>query len=395
MEYLIIGCGVAGITAAQNIRKLDATGGITILTEEPYPFYSRIRLIDFLAGALKPESLLLKKPEWYKTNNINMVTGAKAVAVDANTKSVSASDGNQYRYDKLLLATGGISFVPPMAGTDQKGVFSLRTLRDALEIVAYAKEHRRVLIIGGGLLGLEAGHNLIKAGNEVTVAEFFPRLLPRQLDAEGAHVLKTQMEKSGFTFHLGVKSKEIASGANALLLEDGRKIDCDMVLVSAGVRPDMALAKTLGLSAGKAVTVNDRMETSAPDIFAAGDVAEHREVYYGIWPAADKQGETAGINMAGGNATYEGTTMANTLKVAGINMFSAGEIDAEGKWESIVYKDDVSFRKLVIREDRIVGAILYGETNGRQRILSAMAAKTNVSKIIGELKNWNLDPLGS
>ncbi len=296
-------------------------------------------------------------------------------------------------YDKLLLATGGISFVPPIQGSDKKGVFTLRIIRDANEIINYAEGVEKVIIIGGGILGLEAGNSLRKTGHKVTVVEFSPRLLPRQMDPEGAEVLKAQMENRGFTFYLGAKSKEIIGDdkATGLMLEDGTKIDGNLIIISAGVRPQAELCRKLGLTINKGVVVNDRMETGIKDIFAAGDLIEHRERFYGIWPAAQKQGEIAGINMAGGNALYEGTTMSNVLKVVGIDLAAAGDIDAEGKYDSIIEKDieKYIYKKLVIKDNVLSGCILFGDISGYRKILKAIDEKMDIVDIRKALETWD------
>jgi nitrite reductase (NADH) large subunit len=192
-----------------------------------------------------------------------------------------------------------------------------------------AEKEKNVVIIGGGVLGLEVGNSLRKTGHKVSIVEFFSRLLPRQMDPEGAELLKAQMENMGFTFYLGATSKEITGMNNAegILLQDGTKIDCNLIIISAGVRPQVELAKKLGLKINKGLIVNDRMETEIKDIYAAGDLIEHREIFYGIWHAAQKQGETAGINMAGRydsipreSALYTGTTLSSVLKVVGIDL---------------------------------------------------------------------------
>ncbi len=398
MKYLIIGNGVAGTTAAQAIRHADPAGEITIITEEPHPFYSRIRLIHFLDGSLPKEKLQLKKDEWYKDNKINLRLNTKAETIDAAGKTVSTSGGESIAFDRLLLATGGVPFVPPIAGVNKKGVFTLRTLDDALAIIDYAKSHSRIVVIGGGLLGLEAANSLVKAGNSVSVTEYFRRLLPRQMDEAGSMILQSQLKKMGFTFHLGAQSKEILGGkkfgggkVEGLLLKNGSRIDCDMILISAGIRPDMTLAEDLGMKTAMGLPVNDKMETEMKGIYAAGDLIEHRGRCYGIWPAAERQGRIAGTNMASGNELYEGHTMQTMLKVAGIDLFSAGEIDHEGKYESIVLKDDDQFiyKKLVLNDDVIIGAILYGETKQKMKILKAIQNRTNISEIKKELEDWN------
>ncbi len=404
MRYIIIGNGVAGTTAAFNIRKLDSSGEITVLTDEGVPFYSRIRLIDYLAREVDEKGLIIYKDDWYEKNNIKLLLSTSVSEIDKNKKQILTSNGEKLEYDRLLLATGGISFVPPIPGSDKKGVFTLRTLKDANKIKNYAAEAKNVLLIGGGVLGLEAGNSLRKTGHEVSVVEFFPRLLPRQMDPEGAEVLKAQMENMGFTFYLGAKSREITGDdrVRGLMLEDGRKIDCDLIIISAGVRPDTVLGKRLGIKINKGLPVNDRMETEIKDIYAAGDLIEHKGVFYGIWPAADKQGQIAGINMAGrydsipsGNAVYEGTTPSNVLKIAGINLAAAGDIDAEGEYDSIIEKDKDKYvyRKLVIKDNVLSGCILYGDISGYRKILKAIDEKRNIKSIRKDLEKWDLKGL--
>lgn len=404
MKFIIIGNGVAGTTAAANIRKTDKQSEITILTDEPSPFYSRIRLIDYLAKKTDKEHILIYKNKWYEENNIQLMLNFRVSRIDKNSKRVTNANGTELEYDRLLISTGGISFVPPIPGADKKGVFTLRTLQDADKIIAYADNRKKVVLIGGGILGLEAGNSLRKTGHEITVVEFLPRLLPRQMDTEGAGILKSQMESMGFTFYLGAKSKEITGdeSAQGLVLEDGGKIDCDLIIISAGVRPNAKLAAELGLEINKGIIVNDRMETDIRDIYAAGDIIEHRGIFYGIWPAAQMQGEIAGTNMAGrydsipsGNAVYEGTTPSNILKVVGVDLAAGGDIDSEGNCESIIEKDSKGYiyKKLVIKDNILTGCILYGNISGYRKILKAIDGKKDISAIRDRLEKWDLSGL--
>lgn len=398
MKYVVIGNGVAGTTAAANIRKIDSQAKITIISDEPYPYYSRIRLMEFLAGDVDEKGLIIRKNQWYEDNGIELFLNTPISEIDTAQKEVITSSGDRIIYDRLLLATGANSLVPPIPGADKKGVFTLRTLKDAIAIRDYAKlTGHRVLLIGGGVLGLEAGNGLRKAGNSITVVEFFPRLLPRQMDPEGAGILKRQLEQMGFRFYLGAKSKEIIGSeqAEGILLEDGTRIDCDMIIISAGIRHNSVLAQNLGMKIDKGLIVNDHMETGIPDIYAAGDLIQHNGICYGIWPAAEKQGEVAGINMAGGTGIYKGTIMSNILKVAGIDLMAAGDIDTEGKKESIISQDRDNFiyKKLVIQDNVIVGAILYGDVKDRKKILKAIENRTDISLLKKELGQWNLEKL--
>jgi nitrite reductase (NADH) large subunit len=382
-NYLIIGNGVAGTTAAESIRKQDGVGKITIFSDEDLPFYYRLRLNEFISGDISETQLVAKKATWYEDRNISLKLKTRIVEVKLQEKTAITEDSQRFAFDRLLIATGSHSFVPPIKGSENEGVFALRDIQDARSISAYAKNVEDVILIGGGLLGLEAGHALMKMGKRIMVVEFFPRVLPRQLDVDGARRLQEIMEHMGFSFYLGAKTQEITGDGqvSGILLEGGESLSGGMVIVSAGVRSNMVLAERLALSIDKGIVVDEHLQTSQPDIYAAGDVAEHKGVPYGIWPAAMEQGKIAGINMAGGNMTYDGTTMANTLKVAGVDLASAGNIDAENEFEAMVKTEGGVYRKIVIKDNHIVGCIMLGETKGFNQITKMMAEKTDISQI--------------
>jgi nitrite reductase (NADH) large subunit len=382
-RYLIVGNGVAGTTAAEHIRKQGGHGSITMATDEAFPFYWRVRLTEYVAGDITEQNLMARKDEWYKEQKIELKLETRVRGVDRAKKEVIFDDSQRIAYDRLLIAAGSHSFIPPINGSDKKGVFALRSIQDARDIVSWSKGIQDVVLIGGGLLGLEAGNALRKLGKKVMVVEFFPRLLPRQLDVAGAKRLQAIMEGMGFAFRLGAKTREISGEdkVKAVLLEGGETLPGRMVVVSAGVRPNLDLAKALNLDHDKGIKVDERMKTNQPDIFAAGDVAEFQGIPYGIWTAAMEQGRVAGINMAGGEALYKGTVMANTLKVVGIDLASAGDIDAENKLESRVVSDDKAYKKIVIENNRIAGCIMLGETKGFTRVTKMMADKQDVSGI--------------
>lgn len=381
-NYLIMGNGVAGTTAAEHIRKLDKEGDITIISDEDVPFYYRLRLNEYLAGKLDEDGLIANEKQWYKDQDIHLKLGARVVSVEAVKKFVETEDKDRLFFDRLLVATGSHSFIPPIKNVENKGVFALRSMQDSRDISAWAKNIEEVVLIGGGLLGLEAGHALISLGKKVTVVEFFPRLLPRQLDEAGAKMLQGILEEMGFVFRLGARIQEITGDDQAagVLLEGGEALPAGMVIVSAGVRPNLEIAEDLGLDFEQGIKVDEQMRTNQPHIFAAGDVVEFKGMSYGIWPAAMAQGKTAGINMAGGEMVYEGTTMANTLKVAGVVLASAGEIDAENKFEFRVMQDNKVYKKIVIKNNRIIGCIMLGNKKGFNDITKAMSEKQDVSK---------------
>ena len=389
--YLIIGNGAAGNSAAEAIRRYDRDGIIQIFAKEKYPFYYVPALPEYLAGEKNLSQFTIHDFDWYEKNRIDLHLETEIIRIDPGRKLVETRSGDQYRYDKLLLATGSYSFVPPIKGADAAGVCTLRSFDDAESIKYSAKASRRVVVIGGGLLGLEAGNGLRKAGLQVTVVEFFPRLLPRQLDAAGAALLQKQLEEMGFTFYLGAKTQEFVREPKGLtvVLESGERLPADMVLISAGVRPELTLAKSLGLEIDKGVKVDDAMRTSREDIYAAGDLVEHRGRIYGIWPACMEQGAVAGASMAGQDAKYEGTVPANTLKVVGIDLMAAGDIDAEGQLESLVRKDEEKkiYRKLVIKNNIVKGAILLGDLQGSSEIQQAIKLNQDLSSLKHNLQN--------
>ncbi len=397
MNYIIIGNGVAGTTAAENIRKNDPEGEIKIFTDEAYPFYSRIRLMEYLAGEVELPKLQIRSHTWYDNQKIKLFLNSKVVDIDVAGKAIITQSGERHSYDKLLLADGSHSFVPPIKGAEKKGVFTLRNIKDAQEIKTFAEGKTKALLIGGGILGLEVGNSLRKTGMKVSVVEFSPRLLPRQTDPVCAALLQTRLEQMGLHFYLGATSKEILgeNQVQGLLLEDGRQIETDLIIISAGVRPNLELAQKLNLKIGKGVPVSDYLETGIPDIYAAGDSIEHKGMLYGIWPASEKQGEVAGSNMAGKPTAYAGTTLSNLLKVAGIDLLAAGDIDPDGKLEAFIDQNQETgtYRKMVIRDNTIVGCLLFGTLEDRKKILKAMEEKRNISAVKERLSRFELEAL--
>lgn len=393
-RYIIVGNGIAANTAAENIRKIDPEGTIVMFSREKHHFYYTPALPEFLSGEKDIKGMTIHDAAWYADRKIDVRLDTPVTAIDTSAKTVTAG-GESHGYEKLLIATGGFSFVPPIQGADSPGVYALRTLADAQTIRAQAADAKKLVLIGGGLLGLEAGNGLRKAGLEITVVEFFPRLLPRQMDVDGAAILQKRMEAMGFKFYLGAKTKEIASAGNGLSvnLESGDKITADMVLVSAGVRPVVDLAKQAGLDIDKAVKVDDSMQTTAAGVYAAGDCIEHKGVFYGIWPAAMEQGRIAGCSMAGADEAYAGTVPANKLKVVGIDLAAAGDIDADNKLEAVVNKDEGKglYRKFVIDQGRLAGAILFGDTRGSDAVMAAIRDKKDVSACRDELARPDFD----
>lgn len=395
--YIIIGNGVAGTEAAKAIRQRDPSSEIKIFTQDHYPFYSRPRLPELLAREVSVEEIFIHNCEWYHKNKIQLHLNCTVKNIDTKNQKITLLDRSNFIYNKLLFASGSSGVLPPIDGINSaEGVFTLRSVEDVLTITKRAALSKAVTLIGGGLLGLEAGNGLRKLGLSVTVVEFFDRLLPRQLDGEGSVILQKQMENIGLRFFLGAQSKSVKDSGSVKILElkDGRMIESNFILVSAGIKPNITLAQESGVSVNKGIIVNDCMETNISNIYAAGDAAEHKGRIYGIWPAAQRQGVIAGSNMAGGNEIYGGTVPSTSLKVAGIRLTSMGDILTEDKTvEQIKVKnsDKNTYKKLFIKDGKLVGAIFLDDAKNAAEIGRLMEKKVDVSKYKEKILETDFD----
>ena len=387
MNVLIIGNGLAGTLAAKSLRELDPDVGIEVFGEERHSYYPRPNLIEYLAGRLPLEKIFAFPEEWAARQGITLRLGEKIGRILPAEKKVETAAGAALSYDALLIATGARAALPPVPGIDRKGVFVLRTLDDARDLIAYLEGGPRVAVLGGGLLGLEIARALRGRGADVEVIEFFDRLLPRQLDPAAAAILRAQFEKAGISVRLRATAKEVlgdSGGVRGLRFESGETLGAEAIVVAAGIKPEIGLAADAGLPVGRGVLVDDRMRTSGPGIYAAGDAAEHRGRIYGIIPAAFEQARVAAANMLGRDKPYGGTVPFNTLKVAGLYLTSAGEIDAEGPgFESFVHSDPAAglYKKIVLQEGRLAGAIWMGTKKGAAEISRLVALKRDVGTI--------------
>lgn len=384
-QYVIVGNGVAGITAAQTIVRADPSAEMHVFGAEPYPYYRRPRLWEFIAGQTEQEALYFRPPEWYAERGIHLRLGVRATSLDPAAHRLALSDGSTAEYDRLLLATGGRPFVPPFEGADKEGVFTLRTLDDALAIKTYARDVRSAAVIGGGLLGLETARALLSLRLDVSVIEYSPHLLPRQLDAEGARVLQSLLEAMGLHILTNAATETIVGDGHAtgVRLGDGRVVDGGLALISTGIRSRVELAREAGLEVNRGVVVNEQLQTSVEDVFAAGDAAEFEGRVYGIIPAATEQAQVAAANMVmPGSATYSGTILSNTLKIAGVDLTCLGEATATGDEFVILRKVDAAsgvYRRLTLRDGKIVGAILLGDTQSVRPVKQLIASGRDVS----------------
>ena len=376
MKVLIIGNGIAAVTSAQSLSK-DPDIDLTILSKEPNYYYARPRLWSYIAGEITRDELFVRDEDWYRENRIKVMLGETAVKILPESKRVETLDGKFYEYNRLLLAMGAEPFIPPIPGHSLDGVFVLRTLEDADAIHTHAEESSRAVVIGGGLLGLEIARVLAGLGLDVTVLEVAPYLLPRQLDREGAGLLKVLLQEMGLKIRTNVQVKQIdgENSVSSILLEDGERLFTDLVLLSTGIRSNTNLATAAGLTVNRGIVVDHNLQTSDKDIYAAGDAAEFDDRVYGIIPAALEQARAAAAAITGSSPEYEGTIPSTNLKVTGISVSSIGQYsgDCEGcDMFKAVDLENKQYRKIVVENGIIKGAILVNDqerANGISRLV--------------------------
>lgn len=364
MKIVIIGNGIAATSAATKIREFDASCEITMLSDENTPFYSRPRLLDYLAGKVSFEQITIKSEQWYNKLNIELVSGAKVFSITPQENKIITSKGD-ISYDALLVASGASAATPPFFRPDLKNVFRLRTKEDADRIIAAAQHVRTAAIIGGGLLGIETGFALTSRGLTTTVIEIADRLLPKQLDAESSLLLKASLEEKGLRFLTGKQAAALDADREGLCITctDATVLRADIIVVSAGIRPNVGFLEGSGVNVGRGIIVDEKLRTNIGNIYAAGDCAEFRSTLYGIWPAAKEQGEIAGAIIAGQDAVYNGSIMSAKLKVVGIEVASIGDIAVGLGTRTESQREGSSFRKLFYENGRLKGAIFIGDTS--------------------------------
>lgn len=377
VSYLIIGNSVGAVGAVEAIREVDQKGTLTIVSEEPYPVYSRPRISEYLAGESTLEEMSYRPPDFYDRNAVETILGQKAIQVDVNKKTVRLEDGREIPWEKLLLATGGIPFVPRMEGLDKEGIFTFTTLGDAQRLAAWlSPAHRQAVVIGGGLIGISASEALVKRGLEVTVVELKDWILNTILDEEAARLAERTLKDKGLRFLTGHTVQSILGKPDdprlvgGVRLASGQEMPCDMLVTAIGVVPRTELAANTPIQVNRGIVVDDHMATSAAGVYACGDVAETFDFLYGtkrvipIWPNAHIEGRIAGYNMAGREARYAGGVAMNSLNYFGLPIVSAGIYDPpQGDYETIIVRDPARnvYKKAVLKDDHLVGMILVGE----------------------------------
>jgi len=383
-NYIIIGNGIAGMTAAEEIRKSDKNSKIKIFSEESYLTYYRIKLSHSISQDVKPQDLLIHNEDWYKERNIEVFLNKKVKAIDPDNLRIFLENGEGVSYDKLLLANGSQPSIPPIEGINQEGVYALRTVQDLQNLQGYLKDCKEVAVIGGGLLGLEAAWSLKERGLKVHVLEFFPYLLPRQLDEELAIYVKERLETQGLNIHVSAATKEILGSDKVVgvQLGDGRKIPADMVLLSTGVKANIDILKDSGIDTNRGVIVDANMKTTVDNIYAAGDIVEYNGVLLALWSDAVQQGKIAAKNMLGIREDYGLPEPATLLSIGGFSAFSVGEIkDTE---ENISYKEGDIFHKLFIENGKLIGGVLTGNVKKMAVLKKAVNENLDISSLLNK-----------
>ena len=374
MKLVLIGNGMAGVRTLEELLKL-APGlyDITVFGAEPHPNYNRIMLSPVLAGEQTLDEIVLNPLRWYAEQGITLHLGKTVTQIDRVRRLVIASDGTQAAYDRLLICTGSTPFMPPLPGKDLTGVIAYRDIADTQAMIDASTRYRHAVVIGGGLLGLEAANGLMQRGMQVTVVHLGEWLMERQLDDQAGDLLRQSLEARGLSFMLGAQTKAMIGNAEgrvaAVQFEDGREIPADLVVFAAGIRPNTALAASAGLLVNRGIVVSDTMQTvTDPRIYSVGECAAHRGVTYGLVAPLYEQGRVCATHLAQfGIGRYMGSQTSTQLKVTGIALFSAGDFTAGEDSEEILLSDPFSgdggvYKKLVIKNDRLVGACLYGDT---------------------------------
>ena len=385
-RLLVVGGGIAGVSAAEAARKTDPDATVTLISDEDDLPYYRLNLTRYLAGDVEADDLALHPRAWYDERRIDLRPGTRVASIAPDDGTVTLDDGATLPFDRLVLATGARPAVPPIAGTDKGGVTCLRTRDDAERILAADLADRPCLVIGGGLLGLETAAALTRRGAAVTVVEGLEHLIPLQLTREGANVLRAHLEGLGIRVVTGRMIESLAGDGRVreAVLDDGTRLEADLVVISTGVVPNLHLANTAGLDTGGGVLVDDRLATSHPAVYAAGDGTEHRGVLYGLWQASRLQGQTAGQAAAGApDAAFTGIPPAYILKVVGVDVFSLGAIAPDDPACRIIEgRDDGTYRRFVFRDGRLEGAILLGDTTAMPQARQAIERGADCAHVI-------------
>lgn len=385
LKLVQIGAGMAGMRFLEElINEADDRYEVQVFGKEPWGGYNRIMLSPVLAGEKQLPEIMTHPPQWFEEHDIHFHPGVEIVDIDRARKVVISADGTETAYDTLVIATGSNPFIIPVPGHDLPGVVSFRDIRDVDLMIEAAQKHPRAVVIGGGLLGLEAAYGLIKRGMDVTVVHLMDILLERQLDETAAALLRRDLEEKGFKFAMPKQTVRILGEDRVTGIEfaDGEQQACDLVVMAVGVRPNAELGQKAGLEVNRGIIVNDQLRTSDPGIYAVGECVEFDGQTFGLVAPLYEQAQVLAQVLAGKDAHYQISETATMLKVTGINLFSAGDyLGKQAGSESILWRDTQtgSYRKLVLKQGCIIGSVMYGDTHDSHFIFELIKQRKDVS----------------
>jgi nitrite reductase (NADH) large subunit len=375
-KIVLVGNGMAGVSCIEQLLKLAPNSyEITIFGSEPHPNYNRILLSSVLAGDADMKDIVINDWSWYEENHITLHTGETVNKIDTERKIVSTDGGISVPYDELILATGSLPFMLPLTGADKEGVIAFRDIKDCETMITTAKTYKKAVVIGGGLLGLEAARGLLNLNMEVSVVHINEYLMNLQLDRTASSLLQQELERQGMKFLLKKNSETILGKkrVTGLRFTDGSEVEADLIVMAVGIRPNIALARSSGVEINRGIVVNDYLETNIPNVYSIGECAEHRGVAYGLVAPLYEQGAVLAKRLAGVEAAaYQGSVVSTKLKVSGVDVFSAGQYADGPGTRAVRVQDDFEgiYKKVVIRNGKVIGAVLFGDISDGSRLFA-------------------------
>ena len=404
MKLVLVGNGMAGVRTLEELIKVaPELYEITVFGAEPHPNYNRIMLSPVLAGEQTVDEIILNPLSWYAEHGITVHLNKTVVGIDRQKRIVTADDGTQAEYDRLLIATGSTPFILPVPGKDLEGVIAYRDIADTNTMIDTATTHQHAVVIGGGLLGLEAANGLALRGMQVTVVHIAPWLMERQLDDVAAKLLQKSLEARGLKFLLGAQTQALVGNAagrvQSVKFKDGTEVPADLVVMAAGIRPNIGLAEKIGLHCHRGIVVTDTLQSvTDPRVYAVGECAAHRGIAYGLVAPLFEQGKVCANHLAmHGIGRYTGSQVSTKLKVTGISLFSAGAFMGGEGTDELLLSDPFGgvYKKLVLRDDKLVGACLYGDTVDASYYFRLISEGRNVNAVRDQLMFGEASPVGA
>jgi len=384
-KLVLIGNGMAGMRTVDELLKVAPDKyDITVFGAEPHGNYNRIMLSPVLAGDKKIEEIIIHDLQWYQDNDITLYTGKTIVNIDRNQQQVIAEDGTSADYDKLLIATGSVPFMLPIPGNELDGVISFRDISDVTTMIETAKTHKKAVVIGGGLLGLEAANGLMIQGMDVTVVHRGHILMNMQLDQTASDMMRGELEDKGIHFLMDYDTAEFIGDERVekIRFKDGSEIEADLVVVAAGIRPNIEVAQASGIQCDRGILVDDTLKTFSPNIYAVGECVQHRNQTFGLVAPLYEQAKVCANHLANmAQAKYISSATSTKLKVTGINLFSAGDFNGNETTQELTFIDPARhiYKKLVLQDNVIVGVVLYGDTIDGNWYFSLLVDQTDIS----------------